>query len=142
MLKHFKINSGLLSNTSTQQILSQSSAGLSQVVADVHGGKSGTHEALCLELLGVLKRGLTQQAGVRMSLYQGFYDVILKNPELCPKVLQMFYQHAARHGLFNTDAICPIDIMDIVREKDGTATVIVSLHFLNKINLNYSNFFD
>ena len=79
MLKHFKINSGLLSNTSTQQILSQSSAGLSQVVADVHGGKSGSNESLCLELLGVLKRGLTQQAGVRMSLYQGFYDVILKS---------------------------------------------------------------
>jgi Fanconi anemia group I protein len=71
MLKHFKISSNLLSTTSTQQILSQSSSGLSQVAADVHCGKSVSHEALCLELLGVLKRGFSQQVGVRMSLYQG-----------------------------------------------------------------------
>ena len=137
MLKHFKINSNMLSNTSTQQILSQSSAGLSQVYADVHGGKSGTHEALCLELLGVLKRGLGQQAGVRMSLYSGLNEVVNKNPELCPKVLQMFYQHAVRHGLCNTDAICPIDINDIVQEKDGTATIIVSSHFLVMISIYF-----
>ena len=30
-----------------------------------------SYEALCLELLGVLKRGFTAQVGVRMSLYQG-----------------------------------------------------------------------
>ena len=143
MLKHFKMNSAMLSNTSTQQILSQSSAGLSQVYADVHGGKSGTHEALCLELLGVLRRGLGQQAGVRMSLYQGLYEVICKNPELCPKVLQMFYQHAVRHGLCNNEAICPIDIFDIVQEKDGTATVMVRIplfliiSFLAQMGLSY-----
>ena len=61
-----------------QQILSQSSAGLSQVAADVHCGKSISNEALCLELLGVLKRGFIQQVGVRMSLYHGLYDVVVR----------------------------------------------------------------
>ena len=71
LLKYFKISSGALSSTSTQSILSQSSSGLSQVAADVHRGRSVSYEALCLELLGVLKRGFTGQVGVRMSLYQG-----------------------------------------------------------------------
>ena len=64
---------GVISNTSTQTILSQSSSGLSQVAAEVHSGRSVSYEALCLELLGVLKRGFTSQVGVRMSLYQGMY---------------------------------------------------------------------
>ena len=73
LLKYFKISPGVISNTSTQTILSQSSSGLSQVAAEVHSGRSVSYEALCLELLGVLKRGFTSQVGVRMSLYQGMY---------------------------------------------------------------------
>ena len=99
------------------------------MAADVHSGRSVSYEALCLELLGVLKRGFTQQVGVRMSLYQGLYDVVVRNPELCPKVLQILYQHALKHHLDNTNALCPIDIHEIVIEQDNEAVVVVSLHF-------------
>lgn len=127
LLKNFKISSGIISSTSTQQILSQSSSGLSQVVADVHCGKTISYEALCLELLGVLKRGFTQQVGVRMSLYQGLYDVVVRNPELCPKILQMLYQHALSHGLNNVNnSICPIDVNEMVSVQDGKAEIKVS----------------
>lgn len=128
LLKTFKIATGLLSSSnSTQFMMSQSSMGLSQVAADVHCGKSVSYEALCLELLGVLKRGFTQQVGVRMSLYRGLYDVVVRNPELCPKVLQMLYQHAVRHGLDNAkNALCPIDIGSLVIEENGQAIVKVS----------------
>lgn len=96
------------------------------MAADVHCGKSVSYEGLCLELLGVLKRGFTQQVGVRMSLYQGLYDVVVRNPELCPKMLEMLYQHAVQHNLANPDAICPVNINEIVIDKDGEAVVVVS----------------
>ena len=127
LLKYFKITTGLMSNTSTQAILTQSSSGLSQVAANVHCGKSVSNEALCLELLGVLKRGFTQQVAVRMSLYRGLYDVVVRNPELCPKILQMLYQHAVQAGLTRTDGLCPIDITELVREVDGVPTIKVSV---------------
>ena len=113
--------------------------GLSQVAAEIHssqfGGKKSTqaqvHEALCIELLGVLKRGFTQQVGVRMSLYRGLYDVVVKNPELCLKVLQLLYQHALKHELDNMDMACPIDIDEIViEEKNGSQVTVVVSHFL------------
>ena len=74
----------------------------------------------------MLKRGFTQQVGVRMSLYQGLYDVVIRNPELCPKILQMMYQHAISTGLTRSDAICPVDILEVVKEKDGHANIHVS----------------
>ncbi len=137
LLKHFKISSGAISMSSTQAILSQSSSGLSQVVVDVHSGKSVSNEALCLELLGVLKRGFTQRADVRMSLYQGLYDVVVRNHELCPKVLQMLYQHAVKQGLTNAAAsICPVDVSDIVSLQDGAVLIKVSRLFqFNKTEL-------
>ena len=112
-------------------------SGLSQVAAEIHSsqftGKKSTqaqvHEALCIELLGVLKRGFTQQVGVRMSLYRGLYDVVVKNPELCLKVLQLLHQHALKHELNNMDMVCPIDIDEIViEEKNGSQVTVVVSH--------------
>ena len=56
----------------------------------------------------------------------GLYDVVVRNPELCPKVLQMLHQHAIRMGLNNaTDSVCPIDVHDLVKEQDDQAIVKV-----------------
>ena len=56
----------------------------------------------------------------------GLYDVVVRNPELCPKVLQMLHQHAIRMGLNNaSDSVCPIDVHDLVTEQDDQAIVKV-----------------
>ena len=58
--------------------------------------------------------------------FLGLYDVVVRNPELCPKVLQMLYQHAVQMGLNNaTDSVCPIDVHDLVKEQDDQAIVKV-----------------
>lgn len=88
LIKSFKISSSL---PVTQ--MSQSSSGLSQISVDVHRGGTPTNEALCLELLGVLRRGLTQHASVRLSLYQGLGDVLSRNPQLCANILEILSQH-------------------------------------------------
>ena len=52
---------------------SQVSSAGSQVSVEIHaGGSSSRHsnEALCLEILGTLRRALTKQYDVRLSLYE------------------------------------------------------------------------
>ena len=88
LLKTFKIST----SRSVSQ-LSQSSGSLSQVAVDVHRGTATTNEALCLELLGVLKRCFMQQTEVKMVFYQGIVEVINKNPELCEGVLELAHGH-------------------------------------------------
>jgi len=88
LLKTFKINT----NRSVSQ-LSQTSGSLSQLAVDVHRGAATSNEALCTELLGVLKRCLGQQGEVRLTLYQGIMEVVSKNPELCEGVLELVYSH-------------------------------------------------
>ena len=88
LLKTFKIST----SRSVSQ-LSQSSGSLSQLVVDVHRGVATSNEALCTELLGVLKRCLGQQGEVRLTLYQGIMEVVAKNPELCEGVLELLFGH-------------------------------------------------
>jgi len=64
--------------------LSVSSSGvvLVQVVVDVHMRHSESqNEALCLEILNMMRRCLTQQADIRLLLYEAsslFYDMMVK----------------------------------------------------------------
>jgi Fanconi anemia group I protein len=76
--------------------LSQSSGSLSQMAVDMQrgGGGGSTHDALCSELLGVLRRCFTLQAEVKVTLYHGLNDVVAKNPELCESVLELLYIHS------------------------------------------------
>ena len=56
----------------------------------------------------------------------GLYDVVVRNQELCPKMLQMLYHHAVRCGLNNaSDSVCPIDVHDLVKLQDDQATIKV-----------------
>ena len=114
LLKYFRISSSL---QITQMLMSQSSSCLSQAVINVHQGGTTNNESLCLELMGVLKRGLSQQAGVRMSLYRGLHEVVGRNPELCVGVLDMLYSHAIELNITSEDAINPIDIDAMITTK-------------------------
>ena len=92
MLKNFHIKSAL---PVTQ--MSQSSAGLSQATAIIQRGQAASNDLICNELIGVLRRALTQKAAVRLVMYQGLYDVVSRNPELCVSVQDVLYQHAIKN---------------------------------------------
>ena len=121
LLKYFRITSKL---PITQLIMSQSSSCLSQAVVNIHQGGSMNNEALCLELMGVLKRGLSQQVGVRMILYQGIHDVVGRNPEICIGVLDMLYSHAIELKITNEDSANPIDVDSLISQKGNDVFVI------------------
>ncbi|KAJ7376915.1 hypothetical protein OS493_031507 [Desmophyllum pertusum] len=91
ILKHFKILGGGISSSQPASQLSQTLSHSSQIQVDVHvrGGGVG-NEALCLEILGNLRRCLTQQADVRVQLYEGLFLVLCRNPQLQHPILDMF----------------------------------------------------
>ncbi|XP_015758447.1 PREDICTED: Fanconi anemia group I protein-like [Acropora digitifera] len=89
ILKHFKILGGVSSSQPSSQ-LSQPLLPSSQIQVDVHvRGNAVNNEALCLEILGNLRRCLTQQADVRMQLYEGLFHVLSRNPQLQQPILDM-----------------------------------------------------
>ena len=50
-------------------------------------------DLLCSDLIGVLKRALTQHVAVRVAMYQGLGNVTDKNPELTLSFLDILHQH-------------------------------------------------
>ncbi|XP_055955282.1 Fanconi anemia group I protein [Patella vulgata] len=82
ILKHFKVLGGLPSSQCSQPF------NLSQVQIDVHTRYNpASNEAVCIEILGNLRRVGTQQADVRLQLYEGFYEVVHRNTQLQMPVL-------------------------------------------------------
>ena len=90
LLKTFRIST---SRSVSQLSQTQGSGSLSQVAVDVHRGGRMSNEALCLELLGVLRRCFMQTPEVKMVFYSGVMEVVNKNPELCEGVLEVAYTH-------------------------------------------------
>ena len=90
LLKTFRIST---SRSVSQLSQTQGSGSLSQVAVDVQRGGRMSNEALCLELLGVLRRCFMQSPEVKMVFYSGVMEVVNKNPELCEGVLEVAYTH-------------------------------------------------
>ncbi|KAI6652574.1 Fanconi anemia group I protein-like [Oopsacas minuta] len=95
VLKKFKINiEGLLTLCSQRPISQPFSS--SQILVDIRDRPAITPEAnegLCLEVLGILQRSLSQTSDVKQVLYNGFYDVICVNPQLDTPILEMLLSH-------------------------------------------------
>ncbi|XP_067161961.1 Fanconi anemia group I protein isoform X3 [Apteryx mantelli] len=78
LLRNFKVLGSLSSSQCSQAI------GATQVQADVHACyNSAANEAFCLEILGSLRRCLSQQADVRLMLYE-IKQYYLPQPDLLP----------------------------------------------------------
>jgi len=92
LLMTFKIPSSMCG---TQMNLSQASSNslLSQSSEDIRRGKAISQDVICSDLMGVLKRALTQHVAVRVSMYQGLGKVSGFNPELTLSFLDILYQH-------------------------------------------------
>ncbi|XP_070540770.1 Fanconi anemia group I protein-like [Ptychodera flava] len=104
ILKHFKILGGLPSSQSSQAYSSSS-----QVQVDVHTQHNpSSNEALCLEILGNLRRCFSQQADVRLLLYEGLYKVLKKNSQLKNTILEMVCSHFKKYYESTTDVNPPI----------------------------------
>lgn len=125
-LRHFRVMGAL---PCSQASISFSSA-LSQVnvSADVHSSvDSSTNEALCLELLGVLRRCFSQQHEVKSTLYDGLYDVSRSNPKLCVNILEVLHQHAKQFVDERPEVANPIRIKNAVTVHGDSVSLVEPL---------------
>ncbi|XP_054858348.1 Fanconi anemia group I protein isoform X1 [Eublepharis macularius] len=105
LLKNFKILGSLTSSSCSQAI------GASQVQVDVHARyNSAANEAFCLEILGSLRRCLSQQADVRLMLYEGFYDVLRRNSQLSSSVLETLLSQIKQYYEPEPDLLPPLKL--------------------------------
>ncbi|KAI8733755.1 Fanconi anemia group I protein, partial [Biomphalaria glabrata] len=103
ILKHFRVVGALPSSQISQPI------SLSQIQADVHSSYSpASNEALCLEIIGNLSRCLTQHVDVRLNIYQGLCEVLLRNSELMNPVLDLLFFQLKKYYEFNEDVKPPL----------------------------------
>ncbi|GFO34135.1 fanconi anemia group i protein-like [Plakobranchus ocellatus] len=101
ILKNFKVLGCLPSSQISQPI------SLSQLQVDVHSQyNAASNEALCLEILGNLRRCFTQQADIRLNIYQGLYDVLHRNSQLMSPVLDMLLSQLKKFYESDED-VCP-----------------------------------
>uniref|UniRef100_A0A673BWW0 FA complementation group I n=1 Tax=Sphaeramia orbicularis TaxID=375764 RepID=A0A673BWW0_9TELE len=105
LLKNFKVLGSLASSQCSQSISS------SQIQVDVHSRyNSAANEAFCLEILSSLRRCLSQQADVRLMLYEGFYDVLRRNSQLASSIMQTLLSQLKRYYEPEQDLLPPIKL--------------------------------
>ncbi|XP_068595164.1 Fanconi anemia group I protein [Brachionichthys hirsutus] len=112
LLKNFKVLGSLASSQCTQTVSS------SQVQADVHSRyNSAANEAFCLEILNGLRRCLSQQADVRLVLYEGFYDVLRRNSQLASSIMQTLFSQLRQHYEPEQDLLPPVKLQPCITAK-------------------------
>uniref|UniRef100_A0A665VLZ7 FA complementation group I n=1 Tax=Echeneis naucrates TaxID=173247 RepID=A0A665VLZ7_ECHNA len=105
LLKNFKVLGSLVSSQCSQTISS------SQIQVDVHSRyNSAANEAFCLEILSSLRRCLSQQADVRLMLYEGFYDVLRRNSQLASSIMQTLFSQLKRYYEPKQDLLPPMKL--------------------------------
>ncbi|KFV69971.1 Fanconi anemia group I protein, partial [Dryobates pubescens] len=105
LLRNFKVLGSLSSSQCSQAI------GATQVQADVHTCyNSAANEAFCLEILGSLRCCLSQQADIRLMLYEGFYDVLRRNSQLASSIMETLLSQIKQYYLPQPDLLPPLKL--------------------------------
>ncbi|XP_070212059.1 Fanconi anemia group I protein-like [Littorina saxatilis] len=108
ILRSFKVLGGIPSSQASQSSQPFSS---SQVPVEIHGQYNrASNEALCLEILGILKRCLSRQADIRLCLYQGLVDVLNRNTQLKARIMDMLLTQMKRYYESDEDTVPPLKL--------------------------------
>ncbi|KAM4040039.1 Fanconi anemia group I protein [Anomaloglossus baeobatrachus] len=130
LLKNFKVLGSLSSSQCSQAI------GASQVLVDVHTRyNSAANEAFCLEILGGLRRCLSQQEDIRRILYEGFYDVIRRNSQLARPILHTLVAQLKKYYEPEPDLLPPLKLEKcITAQKEQMILQEPLAHLLSSIH--------
>ncbi|XP_068131301.1 Fanconi anemia group I protein [Hyperolius riggenbachi] len=130
LLKNFKVLGSLSSSQCSQAI------GASQVLVDVHTRyNSAANEAFCLEILGCLRRCLSQQEDIRRILYEGFYDVLRRNSQLASPIMQTLVSQLKRYYEAEPDLLPPLKLEKcITAQKEQIILQEPLAHLLSSIH--------
>ncbi|XP_012153284.2 Fanconi anemia complementation group I isoform X2 [Megachile rotundata] len=70
--------------------------------------KSECEKTLCYEILDILKKSFTYEFEVRLHLYEGLYDTVIKNPGITEIVLDMLLSHLNLYVHTDDDILPPV----------------------------------
>ncbi|KAJ8921771.1 hypothetical protein NQ315_008396 [Exocentrus adspersus] len=89
--------------------------------SQITGSSAFSNEALCLEILSILKRCFMQQVEVRNQLYEGLFQAVCVNPELGVPVLDLIWFHFSDYYVMDEDLLPPLNFSKIAvtREMDS-----------------------
>ncbi|XP_060066716.1 Fanconi anemia group I protein-like [Ylistrum balloti] len=105
ILKHFRVLGGLQPSQASQSVSS------SQIQVDVHARYNpSSNEALCLEIVGNLRRSLTQQADIRLIFYEGIYKVLCRNSRLQGPILNILLSQLKKYYELSEDVNPPLKL--------------------------------
>lgn len=80
-----------------------------------------TNEALCLEILGILRRCFMQQADVKAKLYDNLYETICVNQDLCQPLLELLWSHFSSFYVVDVAILPPLNFSNAIQIKDTDA---------------------
>ncbi|XP_065883264.1 Fanconi anemia group I protein-like isoform X2 [Dysidea avara] len=91
---------------------------------------SSTSEALCYEILGVLRRCLSQQDTVRVALYEGLADIYQNSDNLQEPILTLLMGQFNHYYQPDKDTLPPVELGSCVTVSHGEATRVEPLDYL------------
>ncbi|XP_018371290.1 PREDICTED: Fanconi anemia group I protein [Trachymyrmex cornetzi] len=120
MLRNLKIHSMSGLAMSSSQYANSSSTGtsstsiLTQVTLErgtqARGLTSRYNRTLCYDILGILRRCFTHECEVRLYLYNGLYEAVLKNIEIAEYVLEMLLPHFKTFFETDENVVVPVKL--------------------------------
>ncbi|XP_038070700.1 Fanconi anemia group I protein-like isoform X2 [Patiria miniata] len=134
ILQSFQVYESLsASQLSSQSYMSSSS----QTLVDIHtrSHQPSHYEAMvCLEILGNLRRCFTQQADVRLILYEGLYEVLYNNSKLKDTIVEMLSKQWTRYYEPDEDILPPIKLNQcIMAQADQVSSTEPVSHLLQSL---------
>ncbi|XP_013169360.1 PREDICTED: Fanconi anemia group I protein homolog isoform X2 [Papilio xuthus] len=101
VLRHIKLSATLTSSQASGDQLSAHSY-LTQLTVDVHATQNGAvtsrirNEAMCMEVVSILRRCLVQDANVKQLFYTELYECVKDKAALHEAVLELLYEHLSK----------------------------------------------
>ncbi|XP_045535774.1 Fanconi anemia group I protein homolog [Papilio machaon] len=98
VLRHIKLSGALPTSQGFGDQFSVQSY-LTQLTVDVHATQNGAvtsrvrNEAMCMEVVSILRRCLVQDANVKQLFYTELYECVKDKPALHEAVLELLYEH-------------------------------------------------
>ncbi|XP_063824818.1 Fanconi anemia group I protein homolog [Ostrinia nubilalis] len=129
VLRYMKLSRGTFSHS--QSVCSQYSGHsyLTQIAVDLHATQQHVvtsrvrNEAMCMEVVSILRRCLVQDAAVKQLLYSNLYECAAEKTALHESILELLYEHLSKY-LPEPDAASPPIMLDKCVQLSGVSAVL------------------
>ncbi|KAL4709893.1 hypothetical protein ACJJTC_003856 [Scirpophaga incertulas] len=104
VLRHVRLPRGSCSSQGGGSEPYSAHSYLTQLTIDLHATQQGAtvasrvrNEAVCMEVVSILRRCLVQDSAVKQLLYSQLYDCVREKPALHEPILELIYEHLIKY---------------------------------------------